>query len=321
MLVSGEDRWSRYLPDRFFGSGPRRHRHLGDYWTWQLPRAVERWRNEADITIARADRMTAAVFPASEYLRVPEWVRMVAPVPASNDDLRSSSAGSDMRVVRRNRLTWRVSHDAREFATYLERDYLPYTHLRYGDDAFVQPLRVMRDTFRRGGLLWVERAGEPIAGLIFDTPGRAFRHLTIACVGANDALLREGALAAVYLFSFECARSLGLTTVDMRGIRPCLHDPLFSVKQKFGGAVTAKPDNVYELLVRWREATPAVERFLAHSPLVFRDGAGLSAIHADRVTPRRRLFAAGLDRLLTVVPNAPFSSWQEDRGDDPATDR
>lgn len=321
MLVSGEDRWSGYLPERFFGSGPRQRRHLGDYWTWQLPRAVERWRDEADITIARADRTSTALFPASEYLRVPEWVRMVAPVPASNDDLRSSSARSDMRVVRRNRLTWRVSHDARDFLTYVERDYYPYTRLRYGDEAFVQPLRVMRDTFRRGGLLWVERAGEPVAGLIFDTPGHAFRHLTIACVGANDALLRAGAVAAVYLFSFECARSLGLTSVDMRGIRPCLHDPLFAVKQKFGGAVTLKPDNVYELLVRWREATPAVERFLGRSPLVFRDGTGLSAIHADRVTPRRRLAVAGLRRLLTVAPRAPFGSWQEDRGDDPATDR
>ena len=77
MLVAGEERWSRYLPDRFFGSRPRERRSLGSYWMWQLPRVLRRWRDAADITVARADRMTACLFPSEEYLRVPEWIRMV----------------------------------------------------------------------------------------------------------------------------------------------------------------------------------------------------------------------------------------------------
>jgi hypothetical protein len=125
MLVAGEGRWSRYLPHRFFGGGPRESRRLGSYWTWQLPRVLRRWRDTVDITVARADRMTSRLFPAAEYLRVPEWIRMVAPVPASNRDFKASSVLSDMRVVKRNRLTWRVSHDADELATHLDRDYYP----------------------------------------------------------------------------------------------------------------------------------------------------------------------------------------------------
>lgn len=311
VLVAGAERWSRYLPDLFLGSGPRERRHLGRYSTFELPRALRRWRDTADITVARADRISARLFPAAEYLRVPEWVRMVAPVPATTSHFKASSTQSDLRVVRRNGLTWRVSHDEDELTTYLERDYYPYTRLRYGDDAFVQPLRLIRKTFRQGGLLWVEREGSPIAGLVFDTKKPAFRHLTIACVGADDSLLRQGAVAAVYLFSFECARSLGLTVVDMRGIRPCLNDPLFFVKRKYGGVVTDKPDNMYDLLVRWNNASPAVSRFLADAPLIFRDVNGLSAIHADRVTPRGRLLAPGLRRLVMPEPAAPFGAWDE----------
>ncbi len=122
MLVAGEVRWSRHLPGRFFGSGPRESRHLGSYWTWQLPQLLRRWRDAADITVARADRITARHFPAAEYLRVPEWIRMAAPVPASNRDFTTSSVRSDMRVVTRSRLAWRVSHDADEITTYLDRD-------------------------------------------------------------------------------------------------------------------------------------------------------------------------------------------------------
>jgi hypothetical protein len=154
--------------------------------------------------------------------------------------------------------------------------------------------------------------------LVFEQ-NRPFLQLsTIACVGADDRLLRQGALAGVYLFSFECARSLGLTVVDMRGSRPCLHDTLFFVKRKYGAAVEHKPDNVYDLLVRWNTANKAVLRFLAESPLIFREGGGLSAIHADRFTPRARLLAPGLRRLFTPRPDAVFSAWEEDRGDESA---
>ncbi len=173
----------------------------------------------------------------------------------------------------------------------------------------------MRTSFRRGGLLWVVREGVPIAGLVFEQEYPVFRLSTVACVGADEGLLRQVALAGGYLFSFECARSLGLTSLDMRGCRPCLYDPLFFMKRKNGTAVEDKPDNAYDLLIRWSTATPAVMRFLAESPLIFRDGDGLSAVHADRVTPRQKILAPGLRRLVTFRPDAHFNAREEDRGD------
>ena len=100
--------------------------------------------------------------------------------------------------------------------------------------------------------------------------------------------------------------------MDMLGCRPCLHDGLFRCKRKWGGAVADKPDNAYELLVRWNTATPAVLKFLAESPLIFRDGNGFAAIHTDRVTPRQTLLAPGLRRLVTARPDAAFGVWEED---------
>jgi len=55
--------------------------------------------------------------------RVPEWIRMVAAEPASNRDFTADSVRSDMRVIKKYKLTWRVSHDADELATHLDRDY------------------------------------------------------------------------------------------------------------------------------------------------------------------------------------------------------
>lgn len=97
----------------------------------------------------------------------------------------------------------------------------------------------------------------------------------------------------------------------MRGSRPCLHDRLFYVKNKYGGAIQDKRDDAYDLLVRWNRATPAVMRFLAGSPLIFRDGDGLAAVHADRVTPRHTLLTAGLHWLVIFRPDEAFGEWDE----------
>lgn len=315
MLVAGAERWSRYLPYRFFGSEPRERRCLGNYWAWQLPDALRRWRGAADITVARVDRMSAALFPTAEYLRVPDYIRMVAPVPASNRDFPSSHARRDLCHIRSKRLTWRVSHDTADLQTFIEQDYAPYIRTRYEDAAHCRSSRFLHRVFSKGGLLSVEQGGDPISRLLFAPEAGALSMYCLACVGGNKALLKQGALSGLYAFSFECARSLRLTSVDMRGCRPCLHDGLFRFKRKWGAAVGLHAENVHALLVRWNAANPVVLRFLAESPLIFCDGDGLSAIHADRVTPRLRLLTPGLRRLFTPRPDAPFGAWDEDRGD------
>lgn len=307
MLVAGEERWARYLPERFFGDGPREQTRLGTFRASQLPAALARWQDVADITVARVDQFTQRMFSPSDWLRVPEWIRMVAPVPTTPGGFAANSARSDLRLIRKNGLTWRVSHDPDELATYLRRDYYPYTRLRHGDDAFVLSPRLMRRAFRRGGLLWVEKDGAPLAGLVFEHAPPMLRMSTVACVEADERHLQLGALAGVYLFSFEYARDRGFEALDMRGSRPCLSDPLFFVKRKYGGQAQVKPDNAYDLLVRWKETTPPVRRFLTASPLVCRVGSRLSAVcAAGAASPP---LVPGIDGVLVAQPGGRFGDW------------
>jgi hypothetical protein len=314
MLVAGEERWSRYLPARFFRGDPVEKLQLGSCRAAELPAALDRWQELADITVARVDRLSQRLFPAAAWLRVPEWIRMVARVPAPPEGFANSSARSDQRRVRKNGLTWRISHDPAELATHLRRDYYRYTRLRHGDDAFVQSPRLMRRSFCRGGLLWVEQAGRPLAGLVFEHSPPLLRMVTMACVDADARHLLQGALVALYLFSFDYARSRGLTAIDMRGSRPCLRDELFSVKRKFGGRIEEKPDNTYDLLVRWRTTTPPVLHFLGHSPLIVRERGRLSALCVAGDSPP--VVVPELLRRLEVTPDAAFGQW-----DEPAHDR
>ncbi len=308
MLVVGEERWARYLPERFFGAGHRELTRLGAFRAAQLPAALARWQNVADVTVVRVDQFSRRLFSPADWLCVPEWIRMVAPVPKTPGTFAASSARSDLRRVRKNGLTWRVSHDPSELTTYLRRDYYPYTRLRHGEDSFVLSPRRMRKAFRRGGLLWVEKDGAPLAGLVFEHAPPMLRMSTVACTDADARHLQLGALAGVYLFSFEYARSRGLEWLDMRGSRPCLSDPLFFVKHKYAGQVQLKPDNAYDLLVRWNHATPSIMRFLTASPLIFRVGDRLSALHAAGAAMPP--LVPGLHGMLAAQPGGCFGDWR-----------
>ncbi len=297
MLLAGEERWSRYLHRRFF-AGETVKEPLGSFRTWQVPAALRKHRHSADITVARVDLLSRRFFPVGEYLRVPDWVRIVAPVPTSNAVFTSSSARSDMRYIAKQGLTWSVSHLPSDLEIHLARDYAPYTRLRHGGDAFVHSKSQIRKLFRQGGLLVVKKEGKPIAGLVFETRGTTLRMWTIACANGDPAHLNSRALAAIYSFSFEYARSLGLAFVDMRGCRPSTTDKLFFVKQKWGGVVRENPEIAFDYLVHWPKPNHAVVQFFSRSPLIFRDGRNLSLLAADPALHREKAQQVKLARVV-----------------------
>jgi hypothetical protein len=234
--------------------------------------------DRVDMTLARLDLLSTRLLGMHEYLRVPEWVRMVAKVSKSNERFTSSSVKRDLQVVRKNGLRWRVSNDPRELRVHLERDYYPYTRLRHGEDAFVQPPGVVKSAFNNGGLLIVEKDSRPIAGLVFEKRKKTMQMWTLACVRSDASLLSNGALAAVYAFCFEYARAAGLDFVDMRGCRPCPSDSLFFVKQKWGARVEEHGELAFEFLFHWHTANESALRFLEKTPLIIRDGENLSVM-------------------------------------------
>ncbi len=285
MLLAGAEQWSDYLRRRFFPRGSEA-RVIGRYRTWQLPRLLRRHRGGVDIAVARVDVFSARFFAGTEYLRVPDWIGMTAPVPASNEELACSSNREDRRCIKRKQLRWRVSHTLEDLHLYLERDYLPYMRARHGGNAYFQPAAWLRRKFMQGGLLWVEKDGVALAGTLFERRGDVLHLWSTACVGGDERLLRERALAASYLFIFEYARSVGAQTIDFRGCRPSTQDGLFHVKKKWGGVVREHAEIVYDCLVHWAVPNERLKHFLRHTPLIFRDGEHLSAVRAKGGTHR-----------------------------------
>ena len=122
---------------------------------------------------------------------------------------------------------------------------------------------------------------------------------------------QQGAIAALYVHIIDYAHRCGCTALDLRGTRPSLADGLLRYKAKWGAALYDKSDSLYAWLVHWNRLDGAVAEFLAHTPLIYRDGDRLSGVgFVDRPLPwttadlrqvRDRLWAAGLTRLGLVA--------------------
>lgn len=312
MLVAGTERWSRHFPDRFFGDGPRTSERLGAWPVWRLHDILTAWRDRADILIARVDLFSASRFPATSYVRVPEWIRMTAPVPPAGTRLRSSQARRNERLMRRHGLTWSTSHDPRDLAAFIERDYRPYIRARYGTDAHLRSCDWFHRRFRDGGLVWIDRGCDRVAGILYDVRGRILRRLAVACVGGDAGLLQTGALSATYSACLELARSVGCDEVDFRNCRPCLADGLLQAKRSWGGRLVEPDDLTHDLLVGWGTATPAVTRFLAASPLIVRDGRGYAVMDGNASGSSLWRQPPGITSRIAPVIEGRFGEWTRD---------
>lgn len=311
MLVAGAEHWSQYLPGRFFAGTPRREL-IGHAPMWALPRRLRPLRTTVDVTVVRSDQLSARAFFDDDYLSIPEWVGLRLPLPVDIPALAraSTSVEEDLRKMRRNALTADISHDPADCAAFYRRMFVPYTRDRHGSDAYLKSYPSMQRSFRHGGILWLRHDGEPVAGNVFELHDSTMILTAIGVVDGGTDWRQRGALASLYVQLIEYAHRCGCTMIDMRGARPSLSDGLFRYKAKWGTEIYDMTQNPVSALVHWNRLDGAVAAFLADTPLVFRDGAGLSGLavagEPGPWTPaafqnaRRRLWVAGLDRLCLV---------------------
>jgi hypothetical protein len=175
-----------------------------------------------------------------------------------------------MRRIRLDRLTFAVSHAEADCETFYRTMYVSYMRSRHGELAFIRSLPQVRRVFRRGGVLWVLREGQRIAGQLFSQREGVLYCVGLGTAGGDPALLRKGALAATYFFSLQYAQSQGLTRIDFGGSPPALSDGLLRYKRKWGVQLAARPQTPYDYLFWWRRPTEQVIAFLAHRQLIFR---------------------------------------------------
>jgi len=267
-----------------------------------------------DLMIIRVDRISARLFFGDDYLVVPESVggRLSVPVDLKRLARQSKSVKNDMQRVRR--LTSSISHVVSDCDLFYHTMYLPFLRQRHGDFAVVRSEHQVRRAFRRGGILWVHREEERIAGAVFEVRDRVLHFVALGISGDRLDLVQRGALAALYIFLIQYAAAYGCLEIDCGGSGPILNDGLLRYKAKWGVRLT-RANVQHHYLVRWEAPNHVIRLFLRRLPLIFnspRGGlCGLTAawideaaeLHAETAAIQRSLLTEGLEKLFIMAPS------------------
>jgi hypothetical protein len=265
-----------------------------------------------DLVLANVDKLAARLFFPSTYLRVPEWVDTGRALPDNPASLlrASESLTRDIRVARQNGLETSLSGLLDDFEEFYRSMYIPFTRARHGAAARLRNEISLRNCFRRGGLIWLTRDGERLAGLVFELTGDTLRTSAYGTRDGYSGLKKKGVATALYFHAIRHAIEHRRRFLDLGGCHACLNDGVLLYKRKWGVRVRIRPANQFYTLIRWAAWNAAVATFFADLPLLHQNGSRLAAITATplaQMAPQadvdkiyRALHVPGVDEFVIV---------------------
>ncbi len=309
VLLASAGRAAEILAQQAF-QGEARRTELGRVPLWLLAGFVKRNLGGVDLVIVQLDTLAAKLFRPNDCLCVPESLDVGLRVPDEIPSLLKSnhSLKDDMRIVRKNGLTMRISHDESDFEGFYEDSYVPFVNGRHGQDSVPRDKEWLRRQFREGAILWVMRGDQRLGGAVVSSGHGALHFWALATQDGDVRHMKEGAIAALYLFVVEHAKAEGCSYVDFGRSRGFLGDNILRYKRKWGMELRAQGDLQSFLFVSWPQWNSTVAAFLASASVVHQDGADLAVVTATGLDVKagqedaeRVLHRVAMDGLARIV--------------------
>jgi len=283
MLAAGMPRWAEQVGPYFFAEEPVVEKTTL-VSVWALRRHLNHRQADADLTLVGIDRISARLFLGKDYLAMPPLIATWQSVPENQprSSLRSSVA-SDLRRVKKQDFASHLSKAEGDFDLFYDQYHKPYILGRHTKEARLTPRWMLRLAFRFGAIQWLTLKGERVAADLVMKQGRDYHLVVTGVLDGRQDLLRQGALAALYIHSLDHARQLGCSRIILGSSRAFLHDGLTRYKGKWmdgfnqdDGHITAN----HVLLLRWNRLAGPVSDFLSSAGIIHHEQSGYSALWA-----------------------------------------
>jgi hypothetical protein len=207
-------------------------------WAWR-PRGLRTL--GGSLVVVDLHPWLGAVYRREGWRLVPESVRWQGDVERLPPPRPAETLRSDMRKVERYGYRGEEAEGDADWAEFLEQMALPYARARFGERVWFQGRCMLRYLRKHGRLLFVNRGDVRAAGgCVVSTPSCLWLSL-IGTKNGDERWVREGALSAVYLLTFDWARQEGYRRLDVGTTRPFPNDGVARYKAKLGLAPAPNP--------------------------------------------------------------------------------
>lgn len=276
---------------------------------WGAGRQAEIYSASSDMVVVDIPWPYDVTMPGRRNLiEIPAWVRQVTRLADTWEEtignLRKSVRDSQLRKVRKFKLTESTTRDPATVDRFYDQMYKPHVKRRYGGAAHIESRQHVQACVSAGTLLSILRDGEVISACVLVHEGDTVQMLFIG-FSANDLREIDGASAGLYYYTLAYAFQNGYKAVDFCGSRPFLNDGVLAVKRRWGAGIF-DDWSMENLLIQINQWSPGVESFLSNHPMITCQGDLLvgkvllaeGEITAEFVTRMTRQYASpGIDRL------------------------
>ena len=237
-------------------------------WLWSLKGEIGRKRKSCDLIVMEDSERVRRFIDPKEMLVVPTWIGWKADISDEISAIvkRDRSLQSDIRRIRKNKLTFEVAKDEVDFEEFYQKMYLPYITSVHGDRASLTAYDKMKNHFPECDLIVVRRGKEKMGGMLIQYNNEMPRLWSIGVMDARLDYLKAGVIGALYYFSIIHLKKQGHSKVHYGATRAFLNDGVLRYKKKWGIQVANPPKQTF--LIRIESVSSKLKAFLLNNPFI-----------------------------------------------------
>ena len=267
LLYIGIPQNKDYLIQRCFDGEAKCH-YLGRRWYWWSLRRFRKKPNSSRTVILEvAGNAAKTMVRPGRVFYLPLWISVSLDISQDLKKLvKTDSLRSDLRRLRKNGLSYRISKEKSEFHLFYREMYAPYVSAAHGTAAHVVELQEMMEKFHQSELLLVIYNEKPIAGGVILDEGNRARFWLIGVKEPRFDHMKLGGLSAVYYFVVQHLQQNQETVLNIGLCRPWLNDGVTVYKKKWQPEIVDKDPQGWLLIIP--DDSKAVFPLLRENPFV-----------------------------------------------------
>ena len=220
-----------------------------------------------DLTIA--EKFSETHQPSIDQLHweIPFWIHSYTDIPLTK---LNNSFKSDLRLIRKNNLSYRVTTNADEITEFYNNMYLPLVNQRHGESSIHMELEELINAVasKQAELVLVLHENEPISGMAIDYRGSLPNLWSVGVLDAQRELVVMGAIPASYHFSYIHLQNFGYSRVSLGLCRSFIEDGILKFKRKFGLKILNATDRTFVFIPN--KVSKAMKEMLRQNAFIHR---------------------------------------------------
>jgi hypothetical protein len=227
-----------------------------------------------DLVIAEIHRWAVERFRREGWLIVPNVIRWRGELASMPPASPSKSLRDDLRKVRQRHYHLERGDSAADWDQFYATMVVPQAARRFGDAAWIPSAAFWRTIQKTAVLQFICRGSDRVGGLCIVPAGECAWMPLIGTLEGDEALRREGVLAAAYALGIEWAKRHGYRYLDLGRTSGFLQDGIAIYKRKWGLEPVADPlSHVFAVKI----GSPAASEAFARDPIWIEMEHGLEA--------------------------------------------